>query len=65
MKKRVCLFLLSLCLITPNVYALSENVEGSWATYNEGNLDSSLVDKGYESRTNLEYSLFSIQSNKR
>lgn len=63
MKKKICLFLLGLFLMTPNANALTEVAEGSWATYNEGNvIDSSLVDKGYEKRTILESSLYAADA---
>lgn len=59
MKRKICLFLLGLFLMAPNVSALTEVAEGSWATYNEGTIiDSSLIDKGYENRTLLENSLY-------
>ena len=58
MKKNfLSLFLLGLFLITPNVSALTEVAEGSWATHNEGTI-SSKIDKGYENRAVLENSLY-------
>lgn len=60
MKKIFFLSLLCFCLFSSKVLALTEVVEGSWATYNEGTLiDSSLIPSGHVStRANLKNSLF-------
>lgn len=61
--KKICFLMLGLILMTPNVNALTEVAEGSWATYNEGELiDDALIDSGYKNRTVLENSLYTADA---
>lgn len=57
MKKKFVLGMLTFVAMTPNVFALNNNVVGSWATFNEGTV-SVEIEKGNESRGVLSNSLY-------
>lgn len=57
MRKKIGLFTLGFLCVVPSVSALSDNVVGSWATFNSGEVMVE-VDKGYENRVVLNNSLY-------